>query len=85
MKTNFIDKGIGVILGEYGAISRTDVPGHEAFRLHWADYVSKSARSHGLVPVWWDAGLPLNNHSMGIFDRSTGQVAHQDLLNAILP
>jgi len=85
MKTNFTDKGIGVILGEYGAISRTDVPGHEVFRLHWADYVSTSARSHGLVPVWWDAGLPLNNHSMGIFDRSTGQVAHQDLLNAILP
>jgi endoglucanase len=85
MKANFIDKGIGVILGEYGAISRTDVAGHEAFRLYWTDYVSTSARSHGLVPVWWDAGLPENNHSMGVFNRSTGQVAHQDLLNAILP
>lgn len=85
MKTNFIDKGIGVILGEYGAISRTDVAGHKAFRLYWTNYVSTSARSHGLVPVWWDAGLPQNNHSMGVFNRSTGQVAHQDLLNAILP
>lgn len=85
MKTNFIDKGIGVILGEYGAISRTDVPGHEAFRLYWVEYVSNSARSHKLVPVWWDAGVPQNNHSMGLFNRTTGQVVYPDLRNAILP
>jgi endoglucanase len=85
MKTNFIDEGFGVILGEYGAISRNDVPGQEAFQLYWAEYVSNSARTHGLVPVWWDAGLPLANHSMGVFDRSTGAVANADLLGAIVP
>jgi endoglucanase len=85
MKTNFIDKGVGVILGEYGAISRTDVPGHEAFRLYWVQYVSNSARSHKLVPVWWDAGVPQNNHSMGLFNRTTGQVVYPNLRNAILP
>jgi endoglucanase len=85
MRTNFIDNGVGVILGEYGAISRTDVAGHEAFRLHWVEYVSTSARSHGLVPVWWDAGLPENNHSMGIFNRTTGVVTNQAIVDAILP
>ena len=85
MKTNFIDKGVGVILGEYGAISRTDVPGHEAFRLRWVEYVSNSARSHKIVAVWWDAGVPQNNHSMGLFNRTTGQVVYPDLRNAILP
>lgn len=85
MKTNFTDHGLGVILGEYGAISRNDVAGHEAYQLYWTEYVSNSARSHGLVPVWWDAGLPYANHSMGVFDRSTGAVANADVVNAILP
>ncbi|KGO85861.1 glycosyl hydrolase family 5 [Flavobacterium rivuli WB 3.3-2 = DSM 21788] len=85
MKTNFIDRGVGVILGEYGAISRTDVAGHEAFRTYWIEYVSTSARNYGLVPVWWDAGLPQNNHTMGLFDRNTGAVAHQNIVDAILP
>jgi len=85
MKTNFIDRGIGVIMGEYGAMARTDVPGHEVFRLYWVDYVSTSARNHGLVPVWWDNGIPENNHTMGIFNRSTGAVAHQNVVDAILP
>lgn len=84
MKTNFTDNGIGVILGEYGAISRTDVPGHQAFRLDWVSYVSNSAREHGLVPVWWDNGLPYNNNSMGIFDRNTGAVTDTDIVNAIV-
>lgn len=84
MKTNFIDEGIGVILGEYGAILRTDVEGSETFRAYYLEYVSNAARTRGLVPVYWDNG-PTTNHAMGIFNRTTGELVYPDILNAIMP
>ncbi|WP_228527808.1 glycoside hydrolase family 5 protein [Pararhodonellum marinum] len=37
MKTNFIDKGIPVIMGEYGAISKNAFPEHEAYREYYVE------------------------------------------------
>lgn len=84
MKTNFIDEGVGVILGEFGAIVRTDVPGSETFRLYYLDYVATSARTHGLVPVYWDNGF-IGNHTMAIFNRNTGELIYPDVRDAIMP
>ena len=84
MKTNFVDQGVGVILGEFGAISRTDVAGHETFREYYVNYISNSARAHGLVPVYWDNGAN-GNHSFSIFNRNTGAVLYPGILDAILP
>ena len=84
MKTNFIDHGVGVILGEFGAITRDDVSGSENFRKYYLHYVSNSARSHGLVPVYWDNGF-IGNHTMALFNRNTGDVLYPDILTAILP
>jgi endoglucanase len=36
------------------------------------------------VPVWWDAGLPNANHSMGLFDRNSGAQVHTGLISAIV-
>jgi endoglucanase len=84
MKTHFIDQGVGVLLGEFGAIVRTDVAGSETFREYYLNYVSASARSHGLVPVYWDNGF-IGNHTMALFNRTTGEVLYPDILEAILP
>ena len=83
MKTNFIDQGIGVILGEYGVISRQAVSGHETYRVYWNEYISKSAVNHGIVPVYWDNGYTGNN-SMGLFNRGTGAQAYPDIINAVV-
>ena len=83
MKTEFIDNGIGVILGEYGAISRPEVEGHEEYRLRYLEYVTESALEHGLVPFYWDNGDEGAN-GFAIFDRETGEVLYPDLLNAIV-
>jgi len=83
MKTNFIDKGVGVILGEYGAISRTDVEGHEGFREYYIQYITQSAADNGLVPVYWDNGHS-GNHGFAIFDRSSGEQLYPDIINAII-
>lgn len=84
MKTKFIDNGVGVLLGEYGAIVREDVAGSETFRIHYLNYVSSSARTHGIVPVYWDNGF-IGNHTMALFNRNTGAILYPDVLEAIMP
>ncbi|MCY2687527.1 cellulase family glycosylhydrolase [Salinimicrobium sp. TH3] len=83
MKTNFIDKGIGVILGEYGAIKREGVEGHEAYREYYLEYVTRAALEHGLVPIYWDNG-DVNDLGFALFDRNTGETLYPGLLNAIM-
>lgn len=84
MKANFVDRGIPVILGEYTAMLRNDVPGHETSRLNWIRYVTQSAAAHGLVPVYWDAGYAGEQHSSGLFNRNTGAQVYPTIINAIV-
>jgi endoglucanase len=87
MKTNFIDKGIGVIVGEYGAILRSALTSglqeHIRARNYYLEYVSKAARNNELVPFYWDNGNTGNN-GFGLFDRYTGGIVYQDAVNAII-
>lgn len=83
MKTNFVDRGIGVILGEYGVVSRLNVPGHETYRNYWNEYITRSAYARGLVPVYWDNGFA-GNGGMALFDRNTGAPLYPNLVEAIV-
>ena len=83
MKTRFVDRGIPVILGEYAAVSRTNIPGAEAYRIAWDRYVTHSACTHGLVPIYWDPGTTTNNSS-GLFDRRTDAQVYPALISAIV-
>lgn len=83
MKTNFVDRGIPVILGEYGVISRQNISGHEASRINWNRYVTRSAIDHGMVPVYWDNGFT-GNHGMGLFDRATGDPVYPAIIDVIV-
>jgi endoglucanase len=82
MKSNFIDKGYAVILGEYGAISRTDVPQHAEYRRYYIEYITQSLVGHGLVPFYWDNGYT-GNRGFGIFNRTTGEQTDPDIVKAI--
>lgn len=89
MKTKFIDKGIGVVLGEYGVLSRTDLGSDElneefeSYRRYYMEYVTNSMVNHGLVPMVWDNG-GTGNHGMGLFVRSTGEQYFPDIIQAIV-
>lgn len=83
MKTRYADKGVPVILGEYCAIARNDIPGAEKYRQDWNRYVTKSAASRGLVPVYWDNGST-GQHSCGLFNRVTGAQVYPALIKAIV-
>jgi len=84
MQEHFYDQGVGVILGEFGAISRTDVPDHEPYRIAWDAYVAASAKAHNLVPFYWDNG-DTANHGLGIFYRNTALQAYPDIIDAVTP
>lgn len=79
MKTKFADKGVPVVLGEYGAYRRTtplDMDKHQASVDSWATFFTQQAIANGLKPFWWDTG--------GMIDRSNYTVKDQRTLNAIL-
>lgn len=88
MKTNFVDKGYPVILGEFSAIRRSNLTGsdldhHLASRAYFFQYVAQQAKNHGLVPFYWDNGSTANFGS-GLFDRNTAKVFDKQALTGLL-
>jgi endoglucanase len=89
MKTKFIDKGYGVLLGEYGAMARLSLgstalnTAYAGYRHYYMQYITRSLERHGLVPMYWDNGYTGDNN-MGIFNRSTGAQAYPDIIKALV-
>nr|WP_315258090.1 glycoside hydrolase family 5 protein [uncultured Flavobacterium sp.] len=88
MKTQFVDKGIPVIMGEFGAIRRSSLSGtnltqHLAARAYYLKYVVKQAKLNGLIPFYWDEGS-ITNNGFGIFNRSNNTVFDQQALTALM-
>jgi len=78
MKAKFIDKGIPVILGEYGAYKRgrtnnvpLDLAKHNASVDYWNNYVTKQAIQFGLKPFFWDTGGALDRRNNAVLDQGT--------------
>ncbi|MDP4269264.1 MAG: cellulase family glycosylhydrolase [Bacteroidota bacterium] len=79
MKTNFVDKGFPVIIGEFGTMKRTGIPDlnlHNASREYWYKTVVQTAVNHGCVPFLWATGGDIN--------RNTGVVTERDVVDAIM-
>lgn len=83
IKEKFVDKGIPVLMGEYGAYRRDgsahvpkDLVTHEASVDYWTTFVTKEALAHGIKPFWWDTG--------GALDRRNNTVKDQRTIDAII-
>ncbi|MBV5281332.1 MAG: glycoside hydrolase family 5 protein [Paludibacter sp.] len=81
MKMQFVDKGIPVIIGEFGASRRkfsspSDQTLHNASVDAYYRYVVKSTVSKGLIPICWDV-------PGWLFNRNTGAVLDRGIINAI--
>lgn len=84
LKTNFVDKGYPVILGEYGTVCHTLTDKTVKKSDHYyLEYVTKAAKENGLAPFYWDNGQPQTG-TFGIFNRTTGEVAVPHMLNGIM-
>ena len=87
MKAKFADKGIPVIMGEFGAVRRSSLTGdnltkHLASRAYFYEYVFKQAKNNGLIPFLWDTGIHGNN-DMGVIDRNTGAIGDRQAYTAL--
>jgi endoglucanase len=88
MKTNFVDEGYGVILGEYGAVLRSDLTGdeldqHIEARKYYLEYVTSAAIENHIVPFYWDNGWAGIN-GFALFDRQSAEVVDPGALEAVL-
>ena len=76
MKTKFVDKGIPVVLGEYGAMQRLSLTGdalslHLASRAYYVKYVTQQLKAHGMLPFYWDTGSLLSRTNNTVSDKQT--------------
>jgi len=88
MKTNFIDKGYPVILGEYAPTRRLSLTGdalthHLDSRAYYLKYVTEQAKNYGIIPFYWDNG-GTGDKGCGIFNRSTTVVEDTKALNGLV-
>jgi endoglucanase len=83
LKVNYVDKGIPVILGEFGAISKTEYDAPMKYRNYWDQYISGSAKRHGIAPIYWDNGYP-DNHQFGLFNRNDGSQYYPTTISGIV-
>lgn len=88
MKNQFVDQGIPVILGEFGAIRRTTLTGddltlHLASRAYYLKYFVQQAKANGLLPFYWDEGS-VGNNGFGIINRDDNTVFDQQALDALI-
>jgi endoglucanase len=81
VKASYVDQGIPVIIGEYGA---THQAGYEDYRRYYMEYVTQAAKQRGLLPIYWDnGGRESGGENFGLFDRNTNEVLHPQILDAM--
>jgi endoglucanase len=76
MKTKFVDKGIPVVMGEYGPMTRTNLTGdaltlHLASRAYYLKYVTHAAKANGILPFLWDTGSLLSRSGSSVLDQQS--------------
>ena len=74
MKTKFVDQGIPVVLGEYGAYTRSSLTGdaltlNQVSRAYFLNQVTRQALSRGILPFYWDTGAILNRQTNTVGDQ----------------
>ncbi len=77
MQKAFVDKGIPVIIGEFGATDHSNVASDSLLArdsyLHYLGFIAHEATIHGMVPFLWT----------GVFDRQTNTVKDQQALDSV--
>jgi endoglucanase len=86
MKQKFVDKGIPVVLGEYGLWRRNAIHNknflpkeldlHNKSVDYWTYYVTKQAKANGVLPFFWEIGFML--------DRTNNVVMDQPMYDALV-
>jgi endoglucanase len=74
MKAKFVDKGVPVIVGEFGAYRRTiplDMAKHQASVDYWLTLVTRQAIANGCEPFFWETGGMISRTNYSVIDQRT--------------
>ncbi len=84
LKAEYTDRGIPVVLGEYGAVNKNN----DGNRAYYYEAMCRMASLCGIVPVAWDIGwydqAQNPDYTFSLFDRSTGQQLYPGIISAML-
>ena len=81
IKEYFLNKGIPVILGEFGALDKNNTES----RVAWAEYYVKKAKENGIVCIVWDNGKFLGSGELlGLLDRSNLTWKYPEIIEAFM-
>lgn len=88
LKTQYVDNGVPVIIGEYGCIDKThaqhQIPHLIAEnRAYYNGYLAGTAASMGITPVYWDNGHN-GEYGFALFNRKTLEQTQPEIINAIV-
>ena len=77
----FVNKGIPVIIGEFGALNKDN----EQDRATWAKVYLSSAVNAGIPCIWWDnSAFNGSGENFGLINRKKLTWPYPDLLRALL-
>ncbi len=81
VKARFINNGIPVIVGEFGALNKNN----DSERAEWAEYYVKTATSYGIPCIWWDNNAYNGSgENFGLINRSSCTVQFPEIMDAML-
>lgn len=81
LKEKFVDNGIPVLVSEFGCTGGIS----DEYRAYYDEYVVKTAHQRGLTCILWDNGADGDGAEIfGHFDRNTGAVTHQKVIDGIM-
>lgn len=88
LKTGYVDKGVPVIIGEYGCIDKTGadsgIPNQIAEnRAYYDGFLAGTAAIYGVTPVYWDNGYN-GPYGFGLFDRKTAEQTQPEIISTII-
>lgn len=68
----YVAKGVPVLVSECGAVHQS---GYEDFRRYYMEFMVRTARINGLLPILWDNGSSASGRECsGLFNRRTGEI-----------
>lgn len=96
LKYRFVDQGLPVVMGEYGAVMHRKTEGNrslginftqsEASRAYYLEFVVRQAKEHGFAAFFWDNNcIGTEGENFGLLNRLQGMTPYSpDAVEAIM-
>ena len=95
LKYNFVDRGLPVIMGEYGAVMHQKTTANQSFginytlaeesRAYYLEFVVKNAKNHGFPAFFWDNNVVgSDGENFGLLNRETLEPYSQVAVDGIM-